>query len=260
VDAGEWLGEYEKVLSLVRLRAEDCDEAILDHHLPFLERLDAVEGSSVALYDLRARRYRFLTSSFRFLGGYPRNEALVEGPDYFFRLMHAPDLSFVLETIARTFRFLFALPAGERKDYKLSFEFRIRAASGGLVRILQQVVALELDKRGNIWLVLIANDLAPRGSLDAEPERRLVNVRTGAWFLFPPAERVNERAGERRSLSKRELEVLGLVASGLASKEIADSLFISVATVNNHRQRILEKLGTRSSAEAVRYAAALGLV
>jgi DNA-binding CsgD family transcriptional regulator len=260
MDVGEWLREYERVLSAVSIRAEDCDESVLGHHLPFLERLDAVDGSSVALYDLRSRSYRFLTSSFRFLGGYPRDEALAGGPDYFFRLMHAPDLAFALETITNTFGFLFSLPAEERKDYRLSFEFRIKSASGGLVRILQQVVALELDARGNIWLVLIANDLAPRGSLDAEPERRLVNVRTGAWYLFPPGEKVDERAGERRSLSRRELEVLGLVASGLASKEIADSLFISVATVNNHRQRILEKLGTRTSAEAVRYAAALGLV
>jgi DNA-binding CsgD family transcriptional regulator len=260
MDIVESLREYEKVLSLVKLREEDCDEAALRHHLPFLERLDKVDGSSVAIYDLRSRSYRFLTSSFRFLGGYPREEALAEGPDYFFRLMHQPDLGFVLETITRTFGFLFSLPPDERKDYKLSFEFRIRAASGGLVRILQQVVALELDTRGNIWLVLIVNDLAPRGSLDAQPERRLVNARTGAWFLFPPGEQVDIRAGERRSLSRRELEVLGLVASGLASKEIADNLFISVATVNNHRQRILEKLGTKSSAAAVRYAAALGLV
>jgi len=50
------------------------------------------------------------------------------------------------------------------------------------------------------------------------------------------------------------------VAEGLPSREIAERLFISVATVNNHRRRILEKLDTRSSAEAVRWAAARGLV
>jgi DNA-binding CsgD family transcriptional regulator len=56
------------------------------------------------------------------------------------------------------------------------------------------------------------------------------------------------------------LEVLGLVATGMASKDIADRLFISVNTVNNHRQRILEKLDSRSSAEAVRYVMKLGLI
>jgi len=255
-DSTDWAKEYEDLLSRLRIRQEDCDESALAHHLPFLETLDAVDGSSVALFDLRTRAYRFLTSSFKFLGGYPREEALVLGPDYFFRLMYPPDLSFVLETVTRTFRFLLAVPPGERRDYRLSFEFRIRSAGGGLVRLVQQVVILEADARGNPWLVLIANDRSPRGTAEETLLRRLENRRAGSWHLFPPG----DRAEEPGSLSPRETEILGLVASGLASRQIADRLYISVATVNNHRQRILEKLGTKSSAEAVRYAAALGLV
>ncbi len=251
-----WTEEYGRLLSHIRIREEDCDEAVLAHHLPFLSTLDAVDGSSVALFDLRTRSYRFLTSSFKFLGGYPPEDARARGPDFFFRLMHPPDLPFVLETVTRTLRFLLAVPSEERRDYRLSFEFRIRASGGGLVRLVQQVVLLESDARGNPWLVLIANDRAPRGVSEDALERRLENRRTGTWHLFPPG----ERSGDAGPLSPRELEVLGLVASGLASREIADRLFISVATVNNHRQSILEKLGTRSSAEAVRYAAALGLI
>ena len=251
-----WLEEYKRLLSRVVIREADCQEDFLAYHLPFLQRLDAVDGSSVALFDMRTRSYRFLTSSFKFLGGYPAADALAIGPDYFFGLMHEGDSSFVLETVVRTFRFLFAIPVAERKDYRLSFEFRIRAATGKLVRILQQVVVLELDKRGNIWLVLIANDLAPKSVREDELERRLVNIKTGQWRLFQP----EDQGADKGSLSRRELEVLGLVAEGMASREIADRLFISVATVNNHRQRILEKLGTRSSAEAVHYAAGLGLV
>ena len=118
------------------------------------------------------------------------------------------------------------------------------------------MVVLELDAEGRIWLVMIANDLAPPRPEGAEPERQLRNTRTGAWQLFLPAEAETGRP----ELSRRELEVLGLVAAGMASREIANRLCISVATVNNHRQRILEKLGTHSSAEAVRYATELGLL
>ncbi len=255
-ESTDWAEEYGKLLGRLRVREEDCDEAVLAHHLPFLSTLDAVDGSSVALFDLRTKSYRFLTSSFKFLGDYPRDEALALGPDFFFRLMHPADLPFVLETVTRTLRFLLAVPTEERRDYRLSFEFRIRAAGGGLVRLVQQVVILEADARGNPWLVLIANDRAPRGAGEETLLRRLENRRAGTWHLFPPGDR-GEGPG---TLSPRETEILGLVASGLASREIADRLYISVATVNNHRQRILEKLGTKSSAEAVRYAAALGLV
>jgi DNA-binding CsgD family transcriptional regulator len=256
MESRNWLEEYRHLFSGLVIREEDCDETRLAYHLPFLQRLDAIDGSSVALFDMRSRSYRFLTSSFKFLGGYSRADAIEIGPDYFFSLMHEGDRNFVLETVVRTFRLLFSVPAEERKDYKLSFEFSIRAATGNLVRVLQQVVVLELDKRGTIWLVLIANDLAPKSIRDDGLERRLINMKTGQWWLFQPPHQGNDKG----TLSRRELEVLGLVANGMASREIAERLFISVATVNNHRQRILEKLGTRSSAEAVRYAAGLGLV
>ena len=61
-------------------------------------------------------------------------------------------------------------------------------------------------------------------------------------------------------LSKREIEVLGLVSKGFASKEIADKLFLSVNTVNNHRQNILEKVKASNTSEAVNYARNLGLL
>lgn len=55
-------------------------------------------------------------------------------------------------------------------------------------------------------------------------------------------------------LTKREYEVLGLVAMGKGNKEIAELLFISVKTVETHKGHILEKLGLKNSAELIKYA------
>ena len=55
-------------------------------------------------------------------------------------------------------------------------------------------------------------------------------------------------------LSAREREVLHLMADGLTTKEISKRLEISVKTAENHRGRVLAKLGLRNSAELVRYA------
>jgi DNA-binding NarL/FixJ family response regulator len=55
-------------------------------------------------------------------------------------------------------------------------------------------------------------------------------------------------------LTERELEVLRLVARGLANKDIATQLFISENTVKNHVRNILEKLQLHSRMEAVVYA------
>jgi len=55
-------------------------------------------------------------------------------------------------------------------------------------------------------------------------------------------------------LTKREQEVLALVASGKSNQEVADDLFISVKTVDTHKNHILDKLGLKNTAELVKYA------
>lgn len=55
-------------------------------------------------------------------------------------------------------------------------------------------------------------------------------------------------------LSRRELEVLRLMASGNTVTEIAKELALSVKTVSTHRARILEKMGMRTNSDLIRYA------
>jgi DNA-binding CsgD family transcriptional regulator len=64
----------------------------------------------------------------------------------------------------------------------------------------------------------------------------------------------NEAGGEMPALSSRELEVLKLIASGLANKEIANQLFLTESTVELHASRIRKKLKLRSRTALVKYA------
>jgi DNA-binding NarL/FixJ family response regulator len=61
-------------------------------------------------------------------------------------------------------------------------------------------------------------------------------------------------------LTPRELEVLKLIAEANTSKEIAEKLFVSIKTVDRHRQNILDKLGMRDRVELTRYAIRRGLI
>lgn len=61
-------------------------------------------------------------------------------------------------------------------------------------------------------------------------------------------------AKENKDLSKREVEVLRQIASGLSNREIADKLFISIRTVDAHRNHIMQKLSMKSTAQLVKYA------
>jgi len=62
------------------------------------------------------------------------------------------------------------------------------------------------------------------------------------------------------TLTSREQQVMRLLAEGFSSKKIAEKLFISRKTVENHRANIMNKLDLHSTMELVRYAVRLGLI
>jgi two-component system, NarL family, response regulator LiaR len=61
-------------------------------------------------------------------------------------------------------------------------------------------------------------------------------------------------------LSKRELEILGLMAEGLSNQEIAAKLFVSLSTVKTHNQNLFEKLDVKRRTQAVEKARRLHLI
>lgn len=63
-----------------------------------------------------------------------------------------------------------------------------------------------------------------------------------------------------RDLTDRERQVFHLIVEGLTTKEIARQLDISAKTAENHRFRVLDKLGVRNTAEVIRYAVKHGLL
>jgi DNA-binding NarL/FixJ family response regulator len=61
-------------------------------------------------------------------------------------------------------------------------------------------------------------------------------------------------------LTAREQEIMGLLAEGMSTTQVADKLFISPKTVENHRHSIMKKLDLHSTIDLARYAAKLGLL
>lgn len=70
----------------------------------------------------------------------------------------------------------------------------------------------------------------------------------------------NEQALEALGISKRELEVLELIAEGLSNHEIAERLFVSLNTVKTHGSKLFEKLDVKRRTQAVEAAKRLGII
>ena len=71
---------------------------------------------------------------------------------------------------------------------------------------------------------------------------------------------LNESLITQLELSKRELEILGLLSKGLSNQEIASKLFISLSTVKTHNQNLFEKLEVERRTQAVEKAKRLNLI
>jgi DNA-binding CsgD family transcriptional regulator len=71
---------------------------------------------------------------------------------------------------------------------------------------------------------------------------------------------LNEEAFEASGLSKRELDVLQLMDSGLSNQEMAARLFVSLNTIKTHISKIFEKLEVNRRTQAVEKARRLGLI
>jgi two-component system response regulator NreC len=70
----------------------------------------------------------------------------------------------------------------------------------------------------------------------------------------------NESEKEYSNLTPREQEVLTLIAEGHSNTEIANELFISIKTVDRHRENIMRKLNMHSRIDLVKYAIRTGLI
>lgn len=71
---------------------------------------------------------------------------------------------------------------------------------------------------------------------------------------------VNEQEILTRKISKRELEVLQLMADGLSNQEIAEKLFVSLNTIKSHSSKLFEKLDVKRRTQAVETAKKLQLI
>lgn len=71
---------------------------------------------------------------------------------------------------------------------------------------------------------------------------------------------LNETRLQELGITRRELEILELIARGLSNREIAETLFVSENTVKTHSSRLFDKLSARRRTQAVQLGKELGLI
>lgn len=93
-----------------------------------------------------------------------------------------------------------------------------------------------------------------------KPKEKTIIVEKEVRILSNEDFILNENELQLRKISKRELEVLTLMAEGLSNNEIADRLFVSLNTVKTHSAKLFEKLEVKRRTQAIETAKKLQLL
>ena len=136
------------------------------------------------------------------------------------------------------------------------------------------VVALTIHEDEEYFFQMLQAGASGYVPKRAAPEELITAVRTaaaGEIYLYPSLARLLVRdylsggghgapAALVEELTEREREVLGYLAEGTNSRDIAEALSISPKTVSRHRENIMAKLNLHSRAELVKYAIRKGII
>jgi len=124
----------------------------------------------------------------------------------------------------------------------------------GLSTFNQQAIIRNMIDNGASGYIL-------KNATKEELLKAITTVMSGKNYLSTEAAlSLKEQDDKIPLISRREKEVLQLIAGGLTNTEIAEKLFISVATVNTHRKSLLEKFDAKNTAILISKATKQGLI
>lgn len=175
----------------------------------------------------------------------------------FLEIIHPDDKPYFLQFEQRITEFFKSIPFEKIPKYKMQYDLRMRTKDNRYVRILHQAIQIDFDETNYYRTLDVDTDIShikkdgiPSFSiigLDGEPSYYNItetNALTLSQDLFTRSERV----------------ILKMIVENKSSKEIANQLFISPHTVNNHRKNILRKAKVTTPVELVRKAILEGWV
>lgn len=233
----------------------------------FLKKFKPGKHQGVYLLSCLKNRYLFSDLKFEQLSGYAPSELSKMDADFWMLRIHPEDKAVLMEKIIEAHH-----RPGNAKDQTnvLSLEYRFKHTNGQWIWLRETKFALS-GSADSMDLVLgtIEDIRAQRQAredriqdlLQDENCNRLlksavdyVDTQKKKVLNNSLTEGVADQPQGVAQLTKREKEILQLVAEGLSTKQISQRLFISHHTVETHRQHLLKKLKVKNSMELVKQA------
>jgi DNA-binding CsgD family transcriptional regulator len=168
--------------------------------------------------------------------------------------IHPDDMSFVARAEAAAWDMMFnRIDRAVNKKYKISYCFRLKTRDGSYQLFHHQAIILTTDEEGNMCKSLNIhtniNHLTTQNNFKVsaigmlgEPSYMDIPLTSGEATFLPSTQLL---------FTKRETELIQLMAEGLTSIEISEKLVISIHTVNTHRKNIMKKSDCKTVSQLI---------
>lgn len=215
-----------------------------DYKEIWLKKMDMIASLSsqmdaaFLLHDVTANRFIFMSDHAKILGNYKREDLTSEtGVDLFMSNIHPEQKIAATMMQLKTVSYCVDHPYKCENNIVANMTFLYKKKDGGFFQLLQKAIVVETDTEGRPLLFLLF--LSDISHLMKPSAGLIISTPDGssAWTYNIH----NKHLEEVDILSAQEKKILGLLAQGRQSKEIADMLFISSHTIDTHRRNILQK-------------------
>lgn len=224
-----------------------------DYYAPmklYVQFLDAFARStykSIYVIDYYKKNFLYVSDNPLFLCGMPAKEVREMGYEFYINQVPESNLPLLLEINRAGFLFAQTIPAENRLEYTLSYDFQIKQPKGKDLLINHKITPLHLTDDGKIWLALCTASLSSHTQFgNIEVIRRGYNTR---WKYSTETHTWKECEGV--ALKDYEKEVLYLSAQGYTMSEISERMCKSLDTIKGYKRQIFEKLDVGSITEAL---------
>ncbi|MEO6282978.1 MAG: LuxR C-terminal-related transcriptional regulator [Dyadobacter sp.] len=251
------LSSFRKIWKSDVLESDIAEISGFLNDSPLLREALNVRNSSLAIIDLKRMVYISCIGESKPVCGWDTEVLLKGGVGFFLSNLKPADFDGLQVMSSIMTDHVSGLSTERLKTFKALFDFQMVGEDGSINRVVQEGVSLKRNSDGHIvfLLALISNIT----SMKRENRQHLRLTDQLEDLIFE----VNNETGKCRrleNLSRRELQIARLIGKQLTSEEIAKSLFISVHTVNTHRQNMLKKLDMGDTMELLNFLTAYHLI
>jgi DNA-binding CsgD family transcriptional regulator len=172
--------------------------------------------------------------------------------------IHPDDIDFVAKAEAVSTNFFYNKVGYEKMlRYKVSYSFRFLLKNGEYALFNHQSLMLSLDDNGGLGKSLNIHTRIDHLSNLNTYKISFIGLKGEPSFmnLNPDGDNLDVK-----EFSKREIDIIKLIGSGLSNSEIAEKLFISALTVKKHRNNILAKSDSKNTAQLIKNCILQGII